>query len=288
MGGEFDKLECNSNTKEDRNDTQTSKKNRPKDSFATNGSKQKSKSQNKNGYNYRDNHKKKKEKLEIVAKDKKSPDESKVIEIIQKNNTEKRDYDLIYKIIDKHFFMQTLNEQARNEIIITMSLGKVKEGTTLFTQGSRGNYWYIVHSGELSRYIDGKLVNKFVRGDSFGEIALMNDSPRSATVVANTDTTLWVLKRQVFRKILNYLFDLYYEENMKFLESINLPLDNNIKSLIANNLIQEIYKKDEYICKEGEFGSCMFIIKEGEVDCIKCDRNYELYKKEIVLNKKLY
>ena len=273
MGGEFDKFEYNSGTKEDINDIQTMKKVHYKNSSTTNASstKGKSKSQSKTG-GCRENHKKKKEKLEIVAKDKKSHQESKVIEIIQKNNTGKKDFDLIYKIIDKHFFMQTLNEQARNEIIITMSLGKVKEGTTLFTQGSRGNYWYIVHSGELSCFIDGKYVKKFERGDSFGEIALMNDSPRSATVVAKTETTLWVLKRQVFRKILNYLFDIYYEENMKFLESINLPLDNNIKSFIANNLIQEIYKKDEYICKEGELGSCMFIIKEGEVECIKGDR----------------
>ena len=59
---------------------------------------------------------------------------------------------------------------------------------------------------------------------------------------------------------------------MKFLNGINIPLDNTIKSIMANNLIQEFYHKDQYIFKEGEFGSCMFIIKEGEVDCIKGDK----------------
>jgi CRP-like cAMP-binding protein len=38
---------------------------------------------------------------------------------------------------------------------------------------------------------------------------------------------------------------------------------------MANNLIQNIYKADEVICKEGEPGSCMYIIKEGEVNCVK-------------------
>ena len=73
-------------------------------------------------------HKRKKEKVSVVAKDKKSTNhEKKNLELIHKNNPNKEDYDLIYNIIDKHFFMQTLNQQARNEIIITMSLCKVKK-----------------------------------------------------------------------------------------------------------------------------------------------------------------
>ena len=266
MGGELDRLYAN-----DDKDQEIKKHKKNSSAPEDLNPKKKSKSQNKtNGHN-REGHKKRKEKLAIVAKNKIS-DESDKIEIIQKNNIEKKDSDLIFKIIDKHFFMQTLNSQARNEIIITMSLGKVKEGTTLFTQGNPGNYWYIVHGGQLNCIIDGKLIKVFERGDSFGEIALMNNAPRSATVIAKTDATLWVLKRQVFRKILDYLSDINYEENMKFLDSINLPLDNTIKSFVANNLIQEIYDKDQLICKEGELGSCMYIIKEGEVECMKGDR----------------
>ena len=78
--------------------------------------------------NHHDHRKKKKEKIQIVAKNKNiQNEEKKNLEIIHKNNPNKEDYDLIYGIIDKHFFMQTLNNQARNEIIITMSLCKVKK-----------------------------------------------------------------------------------------------------------------------------------------------------------------
>jgi len=110
--------------------------------------------------NNNDHPKRKKEKVAIVAKNKKSTNlEKKNLELIHKNNPNKEDYDLIYNIIDKHFFMQTLNQQARNEIIITMSLCKVKKNTTLFTQGSIGNYWYIVHEGKLEKTFDGKKKN---------------------------------------------------------------------------------------------------------------------------------
>ena len=106
----------------------------------------------------------------------------------------------------------------------------------------------------------------------------MNNSPRTYTVVAVTDCKLWVLKRNVFRKILEFIFTLNYEQNMKFLEGINIPLDSTIKSIMANNLIQEIYTKGQYICKEGEVGSCMYIIKEGEVECIKKDKVVRVLK----------
>ena len=227
----------------------------------------------------RDNAKKKKEKISVISNEKDEQNtEKNVLELIHEKNKEKEDYDLIYNILSEHFFLQTLNNQAKNEIIISMSLYSLKEGKTLYEQGSQGNYWYIVKSGQLNKYMDGKLVKTINPGDSFGEHALMNNSPRRFTTTAITDCKLWVLKRQVFRKILEFIFTLNYEQNMKFLEGINIPLDSTIKSIMANNLIQEIHKAGDYIFKEGEIGSCMYIIKEGEVECIKGDKVVRVLK----------
>ena len=223
--------------------------------------------------------KKKNDKVSIIAKDKDINLEKKALELIHDKNPDKEDYDLIYDIISKHFFLQTLNHQAKDEIIISMSLYSVKEGKTLYSQGFSGNYWYIVNSGELERYHNNKLIGKLSRGDSFGERALMNGAPRSNTVIAKTDCKLWVLKRQVFRKILEFIFTSNYEENMKFLDGINMPLDATFKSIMANNLMQEIYLKGQFICKEGELGSCMYIIKDGEVECLKGDKVIRTLKK---------
>ena len=223
--------------------------------------------------------KKKNDKVSIIAKDKDINLEKKALELIHDKNPDKEDYDLIYDIISKHFFLQTLNHQAKDEIIISMSLYSVKEGKTLYSQGYSGNYWYIVNSGELERYNNNKLIGKLSRGDSFGERALMNGAPRSNTVIAKTDCKLWVLKRLVFRKILEFIFTSNYEENMKFLDGVNMPLDATFKSIMANNLIQEIYLKGQYICKEGEYGSCMYIIKDGEVECLKGDKVIRTLKK---------
>ena len=224
--------------------------------------------------------KKNDKKIVIAAKDKEELNKDKeVLELIHEKNKEKEDYDIMYDIISKHFFLQTLNDQAKEEIIISMSLYGVKEGKTIFTQGSSGNFWYIVHSGELNRFINGKLVETIKAGESFGEHALMNGSPRSSTVVSVTECKLWVLKRQIFHKILEFIFNSNYEENMKFLNGINIPLDSTIKTIMANNLIQEIYLAGQFICHEGDIGSCMYIIKDGEVECIKGDKVIRILQK---------
>ena len=286
MGGELEKTSMQNKTSTKQEGKTSSRNHKPKlAAIKTNSPSKKSnmktaiKTTITNNESKREKGKKKKERVSVVSLDKDEKNHEKnVLELIHEKNAEKEDYDLIYNIISKHFFLQTLTNQAKNEIIISMSLYSLKEGKTLYTQGSIGNYWYIVHSGQLNKLMDDKIISTINAGDSFGEHALMNNSPRTYTVVAVTDCKLWVLKRHVFRKILEFIFTLNYEQNMKFLEGINIPLDSTIKSIMANNLIQEIYTKGQYICKEGEVGSCMYIIKEGEVECIKKDKVVRILK----------
>ena len=286
MGGELEKSSMQQKTSSKNEGKTTSRNHKTKlQAIKTNSPTKKSnmktaiKTNVTNNEGKREKGKKKKERVSVVSLDVDEKNhEKKVLELIHEKNAEKEDYDLLYNIINKHFFLQTLTNQAKNEIIISMSLYSIKEGKTLYTQGSIGNYWYIVQSGQLNKLMDDKLISTINAGDSFGEHALMNNSPRTYTVVAVTECKLWVLKRQVFRKILEFIFTLNYEQNMKFLEGINIPLDSTIKSIMASNLIQEIYTKGQYICKEGEVGSCMYIIKEGEVECIKKDKVIRVLK----------
>jgi hypothetical protein len=254
MGGELEKSTMHQKTIANPEGKTASRNHKAKlQSIATNSPSKKSNAKtaskttlNNNNEVKRDKGKKKKERVSVVSleKDEKNH-EKKVLELIHEKNAGKEDYDLIYNIISKHFFLQTLTNQAKNEIIISMSLYSLKEGKTLYNQGSIGNYWYIVQSGKLNKFMDGNLISTINEGDSFGEHALMNNSPRTYTVVAVTDCKLWVLKRQVFKKILDFIFTLNYEQNMKFLEGINIPLDGTIKAIMANNLIQEIYKQGQ-------------------------------------------
>jgi CRP-like cAMP-binding protein len=65
-------------------------------------------------------------------------------------------------------------------------------GYTVFGQGERGECFYIVESGRAEVILDGRVVGRLGRGDCFGEIALLRDQPRTATVRASADADLRV------------------------------------------------------------------------------------------------
>jgi hypothetical protein len=74
----------------------------------------------------------------------------------------------------------------------------VSPGTAVVTQGDRGDTFYVIVSGSFDVSSDGRLLRTLGPGDFFGEIALLRDVRRTATVSASADSVILAIRRMEF------------------------------------------------------------------------------------------
>jgi len=163
-------------------------------------------------------------------------------------------------------------------------------------QGDQGDFFYVVESGSFDVYVNpagaiqagpeglGDKVATIKSGGSFGELALMYNAPRAATVVsAEANCTLWALDRVTFRRIIMdsaFQRRRLYEE---FLEGVPLlsTLDPYERSKVADALETQKYPPGATIIKEGDAGEAFYLLESGEAEAYKSgsEQPVKSYKK---------
>lgn len=134
--------------------------------------------------------------------------------------------ELIASAVENNVLFAALDEDQVQRIVDVMWSLSVTNGDNIITQGEAGDNFYVVESGLLDIYVERDSVAKHVAtrtvGESFGELALMYNSVRSATVRARTDCKLWAVERYMFRKILIRVCEEKLKEYERFLKHVPL------------------------------------------------------------------
>ena len=113
--------------------------------------------------------------------------------------------------VSKNMLCSALTAQYKDAVIASMKEVTAKAGETVIKQGELGDFWYVVDKGSLEVYKkapedtsdgQGVKVNSYTVGDSFGELALMFNQRRAASVVATSDCVLWAVDQATFRALI--------------------------------------------------------------------------------------
>jgi len=175
----------------------------------------------------------------------------------------------------KCLLFKTLDESQLADVIDAMFEQKVKAGEFLINQGDDGDYFYVIENGVYSAIInteDGpKTVYTYDNEGNFGELALLYNMPRAASVKAETDGSLWAMDRATFRKIV--LKSAFQKRKMyeSFLENVRLleSLEKYERENIADALISQSFTAGDMIVKQGDKANGMYFVESGTLAVLK-------------------
>jgi cAMP-dependent protein kinase regulator len=168
-----------------------------------------------------------------------------------------------------------LNLDAENkaQIIASMWRSEVKAGVAAVKQGDLGDCLYVIAAGEFDVFVNERKVAVRGKGTMFGELALMYNSPRAATVIANQDSIVWMIDRFTFRRIVTGLSVQKFDVYVKFLKNVQLlvPLADYERKKIAEALEEVSFASGHTVFKQNDEGDAMYIVYQGEVKILKDD-----------------
>ena len=124
------------------------------------------------------------------------------------------------------YLFKCLSEKALGEIASLAFTEDHKRGKTIFKDGDRGDKFYLILSGEvrISKHILGigeEALAVLQEGDYFGEMALLDEAPRSADATADKTCTLSVITRRDFEELLSRNKNLAYELLWTFVRTLS-------------------------------------------------------------------
>ena len=180
--------------------------------------------------------------------------------------------DRLTEAVSGILIFKSLDSDQMQEVVDAMFERRVEPGETVIEQDDDGDNFYVIERGKYDVFVrseeeGNQKVHEFEDKGSFGELALMYNMPRSASVVSTSEGTLWAMDRNSFRRIvLKSAF-----KKRKMYESLldNVPmlksLDTYERMNLADALVPRIYTDEECIIQEGGVGDGMYFIEDGLV-----------------------
>ncbi|XP_072038563.1 cGMP-dependent protein kinase 1-like [Amphiura filiformis] len=163
-------------------------------------------------------------------------------------------------------FMKNLELSQIQEINDCMYPVEYSQGSCIIKEGDVGSLVYVLEEGKVEVTKEGKFLTTMTHGKVFGELAILYNCTRTATVKALTNTKLWAIDRQCFQAIMMKTSLVRQAEYVDLLQKV--PAFQQVPEETINKIadvVEEAYfDEGEYIVRQGAVGDTMYIILKGK------------------------
>lgn len=195
--------------------------------------------------------------------------------VIAKTDVQK---ERLHTCLAKSFLFCNLEENDFQLVIGAMAEVLPKPKERVINQGDDGDFLFVIEKGQLDcvlRLPDGteKIVKTCEEGDVFGELALLYNCPRAASVESKGECILWRLDRDTFNSIVKEAAQKKRTRYDAFLAKVPLlaSMDAYERSQLADALQVENVADGATIVQAGDVGDKFFIVEEGQLEARKDD-----------------
>lgn len=141
----------------------------------------------------------------------------------------------------------------------------------VIVEGDAGDCMYVLESGTLdcTKVFAGNTEPTFLKtyqpGEGFGELALLYNAPRAATITSKSDFVCWKLDRDTFNNIVKDAAAKKREKYDSFLQNVEIlkNMDPYERSQLGDAIKEATFKEGDFIITEGQEGNAFFLISEG-------------------------
>ena len=175
------------------------------------------------------------------------------------------------------FMFNNLDEKDLAVVIDAIEEAKYNAGDKVIVEGDQGDCMYVLESGSLvcTKVFAGKTeptkLKDYSPGEGFGELALLYNAPRAATIAATEPSVCWRLDRDTFNHIVKDSAQKKRDKYDSFLSSVEIlkSMDAYERQKISDAIKVQNYVKGDYVITEGDSGDEFFIVSEGEAKATK-------------------
>jgi len=175
------------------------------------------------------------------------------------------------KSVENILLFKSCDREQMKELLDAMFERKVSPEDEIIRQGADGDNFYVIDNGVFDVFIekDGKevKVHTFKDAGSFGELALMYNCPRNATIIAKSQGSIWALDQATFRRIVVGAAARKRQMYEALLE--NVPMLAQLQAYermnLADALETKIFEEGQCIIRQNDEADCMYFIEQGTV-----------------------